>query len=309
MGSQRTDNDTWDISSSVGATAVLVAAARAAETARPEPLISDPYAQILVADAGAGVWESLLDEDVVSRIAEADPEIGALFEHMGSYQAVRTHFFDDFFARATAAGIRQAVILASGLDSRAFRLSWPTGTTVFEIDQPKVLEYKAGTLALHDVSPAAQRREVPVDLRQDWPAALVEAGFDRAQPTAWLAEGLLMYLPADAQDRLFTQISELSAPGSRVAAETMRVQAEERRERIRERFVTVAAQVGVEPIDIAELTYEDPDRADVAGWLSDHGWRAETVASNDEMRRLGRMVEIPDSVDESFSTFVTGEKE
>ncbi|MGB0437884.1 MAG: SAM-dependent methyltransferase, partial [Mycobacterium sp.] len=169
-------------------------------------------------------------------------------------------------------------------------------------------EYKAGTLALHDVSPAAARREVPVDLRQDWPTALVKTGFDSAQPTAWLAEGLLMYLPADAQDRLFTQIDELSAPGSRVAAETMRVQAEERRERIRKRFVEVAAQVGVEPIDITELTYEDPDRADVAGWLSDHGWRSETVASNEEMRRLGRMVEIPDSGDESFSTFVTGEK-
>lgn len=309
MSSQRTDNDSWDIASSVGATAVLVAAARAAETVRPDPLISDPYAQILVADAGTGAWECLLDPDVVSRIGEADPEIGALFEHMGSYQAVRTHFFDEFFARASAAGIRQVVILASGLDSRAFRLAWPTGTTVFEIDQPKVLEYKAGTLALHDVSPAAARREVPVDLRQDWPAALVKAGFDSTQPTAWLAEGLLMYLPADAQDRLFTQIGELSASGSRVAAETMRVQAEERRERIRERFVEVAAQVGVEPIDISELTYEDPDRADVAGWLSDHGWRSETVASNDEMRRLGRMVEIPDSGDESFSTFVTGEKE
>jgi len=308
MSSQRTDNDTWDIASSVGATAVLVAAARAAETVRPEPLISDPYAQILVADAGTGAWECLLDPEVVSRIAEADAEIGALFEHMGSYQAVRTHFFDEFFARASAAGIRQVVILASGLDSRAFRLAWPTGTTVFEIDQPKVLEYKAGTLALHDVSPAAARREVPVDLRQDWPTALVKTGFDGAQPTAWLAEGLLMYLPADSQDRLFTQIDELSAPGSRVAAETMRVQAEERRERIRKRFVEVAAQVGVEPIDITELTYEDPDRADVAGWLSDHGWRSETVASNDEMRRLGRMVEIPDSGDESFSTFVTGEK-
>jgi len=308
MSSQRTDNDTWDIASSVGATAVLVAAARAAETVRPEPLISDPYAQILVADAGTGAWECLLDPEVVSRIAEADAEIGALFEHMGSYQAVRTHFFDEFFARASAAGIRQVVILASGLDSRAFRLAWPTGTTVFEIDQPKVLEYKAGTLALHDVNPAAARREVPVDLRQDWPTALVKTGFDGAQPTAWLAEGLLMYLPADSQDRLFTQIDELSAPGSRVAAETMRVQAEERRERIRKRFVEVAAQVGVEPIDITELTYEDPDRADVAGWLSDHGWRSETVASNDEMRRLGRMVEIPDSGDESFSTFVTGEK-
>lgn len=308
MSSLRTDTDTWDIASSVGATAVMVAAARAAETVRPDPLICDPYAKILVADAGAGAWVSMLDEDVMSTIADADPEVAAVLEHMSSYQAVRTHFFDDFFARALGVGIRQVVILAAGLDSRAFRLSWPAGTTVFEIDQPKVLEYKAATLALHGVSPAADRHEVAVDLRQDWPAALVKAGFDRDQPTAWLAEGLLMYLPADAQDRLFTQITELSAPGSRVAAESMGIHADDRRERMRERFATIAAQIGVEPMDITELTYEDPDRADVAEWLTEHGWQSHTVASIDEMRRLDRLVELADTDEESFSTFVTGEK-
>lgn len=309
MSSLRTDHDTWDIASSVGATAVMVAAARAAETARPEPLIRDPYARLLVAEAGTGAWECMLDDELISKISDADPEIGALLEQMGGYQAVRTHFFDDFFARAVGAGIRQMVILASGLDARAFRLPWPADTTVFEIDQPKVLEYKATTLARHAVSAAADRREVPVDLRQDWPAALAEAGFDSTQPTAWLAEGLLMYLPADAQDRLFTQITELSAPGSRVAAETMRIQAEERREQMQERFATIVAQLGVEPMDISELTYEDPDRADVGVWLSAHGWRSETVASYDEMRRLDRMVEAADDGEESFSTFVTGEKQ
>lgn len=308
MSSQRTDNDTWDIASSVGATAVMVAAARAAETARPEPLIYDPYAKILVADAGAGVWDFMLDDELVSKIGAADPEIAAVIENMGSYQAVRTHFFDDFFAAAVGSGIRQVVILASGLDSRAFRLAWPAGTTLFEIDQPKVLEYKAATLALHDVGPTVDRREVAIDLRQDWPTALVNAGFDSTQPTAWLAEGLLMYLPADAQDRLFTQINELSAPGSRVAAESMGIQAEERRERMRERFAMITAQVGVEPMDIAALTYEDPDRADVAVWLTEHGWRSEAVASDDEMRRLGRMVETADTSEESFSTFATGVK-
>ncbi|MDZ4235351.1 MAG: class I SAM-dependent methyltransferase, partial [Dietzia sp.] len=193
MSSLRTDNDTWDIASSVGATAVMVAAARAAETDRPDPLIRDPYAKILVDGAGAGAWEFMLDDTFVAKVSETDAEIAAMFQHMGSYQAVRTHFFDDFFAAATQAGIRQVVILAAGLDSRAFRLPWPAGTTVFEIDQPKVLEYKAATLARHDVDPAADRREVAIDLRQDWPAALVDAGFDTAQPTAWLAEGLLMY--------------------------------------------------------------------------------------------------------------------
>ena len=308
MSSLRTDNDTWDIASSVGATAVMVAAARAAETDRPDPLIRDPYAKILVADAGTGAWEFMLDDSFVAKVSEADAEVAAMFEHMGSYQAVRTHFFDDFFAQATRAGIRQVVVLAAGLDSRAFRLTWPAGTTVFEIDQPKVLEYKSATLARHDVDPTADRREVAVDLRQDWPTALVDAGFDTTRPTAWLAEGLLMYLPADAQDRLFTQITELSAAGSRVAAETMGFHAEDRREQMRQRFSALTAQLDIDPIDITELTYEDPDRADVAVWLAAHGWRSDAVDSTDEMKRLGRHIEIADNDGESFSTFVTAEK-
>ena len=309
MSSLRTDNDTWDIASSVGATAVMVAAARAAETARDGALINDPYAKILVADAGTGAWEYMLDDDFIAKVAEADAELAPLFEHMGNYQAVRTLFFDDYFARAVEAGIRQVVILAAGLDSRAFRLPWPAGTTVYEIDQPKVLEYKSATLAAHRVQPSADRREVPIDLRQDWPAALRDAGFDPAAPTAWLAEGLLMYLPADAQDRLFAQVTELSAPGSRVAAESMGMHAEDRRERMRERFAALTAQFGIdEPMDIAELTYEDPDRAEVADWLAAHGWRAQRVESKDEMRRLDRLVEIVDADEDSFSAFTTAER-
>ena len=247
MSSLRRHDDTWDIATSVGMTAVMVAAARAGETARADALINDPYARTLVAGAGTGVWESFLDADFAGNLAEAnvdvDDEVIAMFEHMGNYQAVRTHFFDAFFAEAVAAGIRQVVILASGLDSRAYRLDWPAGTTVYEIDQPKVLEYKATTLAEHGVQPAAERREVPVDLRFDWPKALRETGFDDSQPTAWLAEGLLMYLPADAQDRLFELVTELSAPGSRVAVETAGTSSGERRQKMRERFAKFAGQL------------------------------------------------------------------
>lgn len=308
MSSLRTHDDTWDIASSVGATAVMVAAARAAETGRADRLINDPYARILVEGAGAGSWDYIADEAFVAQVTESDPEAGKLFEHMGNYQAVRTHFFDAFFAAAVDAGIRQIVILASGLDSRAFRLPWPAGTTVFEIDQPKVLEYKSATLAEHGVQPTVERREVAIDLRQDWPAALTAAGFDASRPTAWLAEGLLMYLPADAQDRLFTQITELSAPESRLAAESMGVHAPDRRERMRERLASIADKAGVEPMDITELTYEDPDRAEVADWLTANGWRAAAVDSQEEMDRLGRFVEITDSDEPSFSTFTTGVK-
>ncbi|MGW4098400.1 class I SAM-dependent methyltransferase [Mycobacterium sp. NPDC004974] len=309
MSSLRSHDDTWDIATSVGSTAVMVAAARAGETGRENPLIRDPYAAILVAGAGTGVWESLLDGDLVEKIGAVDTEAAAVFEHMGSYQAVRTHFFDAFFADAVDAGIRQIVILASGLDSRAYRLEWPAGTTVFEIDQPKVLEYKSATLAEHGVEPAAQRREVPVDLRFDWPTALREAGFDAQQPTAWLAEGLLMYLPADAQDRLFDLVTELSAPGSRIAAETAGVTARERREEMRERFERFAATFNMQhALDVQELMYDDPQRADVEQWLAEHGWRSAGVHSLDEMRRLGRYVETIHRDPAGFSTFVTAEK-
>jgi methyltransferase (TIGR00027 family) len=307
----RSNDDTWDIATSVGTTAVMVAAARAAETDRPEPLIRDPFAKVLVNEAGTGVWEKMLDSSLLDKVAEIDTEAAAIFEHMRGYQAVRTHFFDAHFAGAVAAGIRQVVILASGLDSRAYRLEWPGGTTVYEIDQPKVLEYKAATLAAHGAAPSADRHAVAIDLRQDWPAALTAAGFDPKAPTAWLAEGLLMYLPADAQDRLFTQISELSAPGSRVAAETAANHADDRRQEMRERLDRVAAKLGIERnIDIQDLIYHDDDRADVAAWLNDHGWRATAQNSGDEMRRLDRWVEgVPSADDkEAFSQFVTAER-
>ncbi|UMB69291.1 class I SAM-dependent methyltransferase [Mycobacterium paraterrae] len=311
MSALRTQDDTWDITESVGSTAVMVAAARAAETDKPDPLIRDPFARILVSEAGTGVWEKMLDSSLVDKVAEIDAEAAAIFEHMRGYQAVRTHFFDAYFTAAAAAGIRQVVILASGLDSRAYRLNWPTGTTVYEIDQPKVLEYKSATLAAHDATPSADRHEVAVDLRQDWPAALIAEGFDPKAPTAWLAEGLLMYLPADAQDRLFTQITELSATGSRVAAETAANHADERRQEMRERLDRVAEQLGIERnVDIQDLMYRDDARADVATWLNEHGWRATAQSCDDEMRRLNRWVEgVPLADDkQAFSQFVTAER-
>ncbi len=311
MSSSRTDDDTWDIATSVGTTAVMVAAARAVETARPDPLIRDPYAKILVSNAGTGVWETMLDESIVDTIEKLDPEAAAIFQHMRSYQAVRTHFFDTYFAAAVAAGIRQVVILASGLDSRAYRLDWPAGTTVYEIDQPKVLDYKTATLTAHDVTSSAQRREVPIDLRQDWPAALRGEGFDSQQPTAWLAEGLLMYLPAEAQDRLFERVTELSAPGSRIAVETAAHHADDRRAEMRERFRKVADQLGFdETVDVQALIYHDEDRAVVADWLNEHGWQATAQPAHDEMRRLNRWIDgVPMADDkDAFADFVTAER-
>ncbi|MEI6698112.1 MAG: class I SAM-dependent methyltransferase [Mycobacteriaceae bacterium] len=310
MGTLRSNDDTWDIATSVGSTAVMVAAARARETESAQPLISDPYARILVDGAGTGMWQNFMDESVAERIKTADPEAAAVFENMLAYQAVRTHFFDAFFSDAVAAGIRQVVILASGLDARAYRLQWPAGTVVFEIDQPKVLEYKSATLATHGVETAVARHEVGIDLRGDWPVALAAAGFDPAAPTAWLAEGLLMYLPAEAQDRLFTQITELSAPGSRVSAEAMGHRDEERREQMRMRWEKMVDEIGLQrPVDVSDLIYNDPHRADVVEWLNAHGWNATGEKSTDEMRRLDRYIEFAGTEEQdAFSTFVIAER-
>jgi len=285
----RVDGDTWDITSSVGATALGVAAARATETLRADSLISDPFARILVEATGKATgWERFVAGD----IDWPDPEAGRIYGRMVDYQATRTHFFDAYFLAAAATGIRQIVILASGLDSRAYRLDWPAGTTVYEIDQPQVLEFKAAALAAYP--PTAQRRGVAVDLREDWPAALRAAGFDSAQPTAWLAEGLLPYLPADAQDSLFINIGTLSAPGSRIAVEgydgkLVLDESEEeaaRREQVRAAFKT-AVDVDV---TIESLIYEDENRADPAEWLEAHGWSVTKTDAHDEMARLGRPV-------------------
>ena len=288
----------------------MVAAARARETESADPLIVDPFARVLVDGAGTGMWETFIDESVTERIKAADPEAAAIFENMLGYQAVRTHFFDAFFTDAANSGIRQVVILASGLDARAYRLKWPAGTVVFEIDQPKVLEYKSQTLAAHGAIATAALREVAIDLRQDWPTALRTAGFDPTAPTAWLAEGLLMYLPAEAQDTLFTEITALSAPGSRVSAEAIGHRDEERREQMRMRWEKMADEIGLErPVDISDLTYNDSHRADLPEWLGAHGWIASGRKSTDEMRSLNRWVEWAGSDEQdTFSTFVVAER-
>jgi methyltransferase (TIGR00027 family) len=210
----RTDADSWDLASSVGATATMVAAARALASREDDPLIVDPFAADLVRAVGVDFFTKLVDGEIPLSTLEGDgPRV------MTDVMAVRTRFFDDFFVEAGEAGIRQAVILASGLDARPYRLPWPQGSTVYEIDQPKVIEFKTATMESIGAKPTAQRRAVAVDLRDDWPQALRRSGFDESQPTAWSAEGLLAYLPPDAQDRLFDNITALSAPGSQLATE------------------------------------------------------------------------------------------
>ncbi|MFZ1160913.1 class I SAM-dependent methyltransferase [Mycobacterium sp.] len=299
VSSVRTDGDSWDITESVGATALSVAAARAVETGAADPLIRDEFAYLLVSTAGQP-WARLAS----SLEWIGDDDHGRRSHRLAiDYQAVRTHYFDSYFNEAVAAGIRQVVILAAGLDSRAFRLDWPAGSTVYEIDQPQVVAYKTSTLESAGAAPTADRRTVQIDLRDDWAAALTAAGFDPSQPTAWLAEGLLPYLPAEAQDRLFEILTGLSAPGSRVAVEAFSLGAadnEARRTARRARFDRMRQRLGLD-INVETLTYQESDRTDAAEWLTDHGWQVTAVGNATEMARLGRPIP-PDLVNEAFTT-------
>ena len=214
---------------------------------------------------------------------------------MRDYMASRTMFFDEFFIEATEAGVRQAVILAAGLDSRSWRLPWPDGVTVYELDQPKVLEFKSSTLRRRGAQPMANLVSVPVDLRHAWPAALRQAGFDPAAPSAFTVEGLLPFLPSAAQDLLFERIQTLTAVGSHVAVEAPgpNFNTPEFRERQRaqlQRYRELAAQLSQDEHvfpDFEELWYFE-DRTNVGDWLLEHGWDVSVLTTEDMMALYDR---------------------
>jgi methyltransferase (TIGR00027 family) len=276
----RTDDDSWDITESVGATALGVAWARSQEATVACPLYTDPYAQMFIDEAVARGWK-LPPTHMIERIRS-----------ISGYAASRTKWFDEFFIAAGAAGIDQAVILAAGLDARAWRLPWNDGSAVYEIDQPKVLAFKTETLNTRNVKSATKYVAVPVDLRHDWPKALRDAGFDPGEPTAWSAEGLLPYLPAEAQDQLFERIAGLSAPGSRVGVESFGSGALDREylARRREQMRELREQAGVaddDTPDVQDLWYIE-DRTDLTGWFAERGWDVTTIGAADLMTRYGR---------------------
>ncbi|HYB36792.1 MAG TPA: SAM-dependent methyltransferase [Mycobacterium sp.] len=263
----RTDDDTWDLATSVGATATMVAAARAAATRRPRPVITDPFAEPLVRAVGL---------DVFTRVAagELDDAVdgGVGFPRMIDTFAARARFFDEFFADAGTAGIRQVVIVASGLDARPYRLTWPTGTTVYEIDQPEVIAFKTATLSKLGAAPATEHRPVGIDLRDDWPAALQGAGFDTAQPTAWLAEGVLIgFLPPEAEVRLLDNITALSAAGSRLAADYGSIMGESEAAQQQAQLLSDHWREHGLDLDATDLTYPG-EHTDVAAHLQAYGW-------------------------------------
>jgi methyltransferase (TIGR00027 family) len=272
----RTDDDTWDLASSVGATATGVAASRALASLGPNPLIEDVFAEPLVRAVGVEYFTKMAHGQI-----EPD-EDGVLLnpQHLADGMAIRTKYFDDFFTSATDAGTRQAVILASGLDARPYRLRWPSGTMVFEVDQPQVIEFKERTLADLGVTPAATLHSIGIDLRRNWTRELLLAGFDTKVPTAWIAEGLLGYLPPEAQDRLFDEITRLSAPGSRIATDWQPDMLALTNDRVRAISASQRAK-GLDLDDPAELAYLG-ERNSVVEYLHQRGWRTSTVTVEDE---------------------------
>ncbi|MGW4120127.1 class I SAM-dependent methyltransferase [Nocardia sp. NPDC004711] len=282
---KRTNNDTWDLATSVGATATMVAAARATASNIADPLISDPLAEPLVRAVGIDAFTRWATGELAA--ADVDPDATWGLQPLTDAIAARTRYFDAFCLGAMAAGIRQAVILASGLDTRAYRLPWPPAMAVFEIDQPEVVEFKTATLTGLGAEPTADLRMVPIDLRRDWPAALQRAGFDTDRPTAWIAEGLFPYLPPDGQDRLLDNITALSAIGSRLATETFMGGttpvdvAEERMRNVARGW----REHGID-IEIPDLAYLG-ERNDVATYLGSRGWDSAGTTMRDLLAANG----------------------
>lgn len=278
----RTDDDSWDLRSSVGATATMVAAGRAMATKDPRHLIDDPFAEPLVRAVGLDFFVKMIDGELdTSPFGDVTPE---RVQVMIAGMAMRTKFFDEYFLAAAGTGIRQAVILAAGLDSRAYRLAWPAESVIYEIDQPDVIEFKAGVLADIDAQPVAELRSVGIDLREDWPAELAAAGFDASAPTAWLAEGLLIYLPPAAQDKLFDTITALSAPGSAVATEYVPGIMDFDVKKASEMSANMRQQ-GFD-LDMASLVYPG-QRSHVMDYLRGKGWDVTGVPGDELFRRNG----------------------
>jgi methyltransferase (TIGR00027 family) len=278
------DNDTFDISRAAGFNSLFVAAARALEAQRDHPLAVDPFAEQFCRAVG-GSWADVLDGRAPGHKLKS--EFGEVFQ---SFLGARTKFFDDYLQRAADDGVRQIVILAAGLDSRAYRLTWPSGTVIFELDQSEVLEFKRAVLSDRGALPIAERREISVDLRENWPKALADNAFDRAQPSAWLAEGIMMYLPGSAQEQLCSGIDSLAAEGSRVALEEMQPVPHD----VLEAKRAQEHADGDEPGRFFSLIPNELHRPAVE-WFGEHGWDAEATVVADYFREVRRSVPPPNT--------------
>jgi methyltransferase (TIGR00027 family) len=196
--------------SEVARTALFVAAVRARENQRRDRLFVDDLSSSLAGPEGRS-W--LAD-------SEANP---ASNYHRDSfpYLEVRTRFFDDWALKALQdSAARQFVILGAGMDTRAFRLSWPSKVRLWEVDTPDLFELKEARLQAAGARARCERIVVEADLAsQAWLDALTKLGLKRTVPTVWLAEGLFQYLDSADVNRIIEGAASLSAKESRFGAE------------------------------------------------------------------------------------------
>jgi len=261
----------------VGRTALGVARIRAAESQRPDRLFDDPLASAFAAAQPDG--EATPDEHADAE--PPDPGVPGLPGERLIFQVIiRTRFYDQYLTAAAANGCRQVVLLAAGLDSRAFRLDWPPGLRLFELDQPDVLDFKEAVLRQAGASPRCQRTVVAADLRGGWQQRLTGAGFDPARPSAWLVEGLLIYLARDEAARLLTEVGELAAPGSRLSLERGHAMA---------RLIDQTRRASARGARLAAL-WKGGLGEDALGWLAAHGWQTTSHDSAALARDYGRPV-------------------
>jgi methyltransferase (TIGR00027 family) len=274
-------DSTSDPLSGLGLTGILVAGARAAESARRDRLIDDPL-------AGAFVEAARAASPRIARVLEESSGDETINQVRRDAIAVRTRYFDEYLLSATRSGSRQVVLLAAGLDARAYRLRWREGVRLWELDMPEVFAFKERVLSARGATPGCERRVVPVDLREAWPAALVQAGFEPSTSTAWLIEGLLMYLDEGERDLLLDRVSLLSSAGSRLALDhrggfistpTLTSADDVKGDRAAARFAALAAAAG------SDLSLTEP-----AEWLRRHGWRGQLDDPAEALVRYGRSV-------------------
>lgn len=265
------------VAGGVGRTALMVAAARAIEAHRPDTLAHDPYAEDFVRAAAVSANWPVRPDKV------PDGDANPLWGRLARYFGLRTRVLDDHLLRSTNAGARQVVLFGAGLDTRAFRLRWPPDRVVFELDTAEVLAFKHEVLGAVRATPGAVRVPIAADLRRPWVDRLLTAGFDPAVPTAWLAEGLLLYLPVDVERQLIDSVDLLSAPGSTLAYE-VKLDVESPQVRASPVYMETKQQIDV---DLVTLFDSEP-RPDSVGDLTARGWTVSVRTPFDFTRQHGR---------------------
>ena len=268
---------------SLAATARWTAAARAAETTREDALIRDPWAERLAGPTGLAWLRQRTPESVLPMI-------------------LRARYFDDWLQDILERGLIQQIVLpAAGLDTRAFRLPWPTGARCFELDRPGVVGRKEQILAAEGARARCERHTIAADVAGGWPQALIEAGFERAQPSGWLLEGLFFYLPTATIVRVLDEVTRLAAPGSRLGFDV--INAAMLTSPWTRAWVDMQAAAGAPWIG----TLEDP-----VGFLAARGWQATLTQAGqpDASHGRWRLPVIPTTMPEMpHDWFVTAERQ